>query len=368
VSEDIDTLVIGGGVIGLAVARALARSGREVIVLERHLRVGEETSSRNSEVIHAGIYYPTHSLKARLCLRGRELLYAYCVEKDIPHRRCGKLIVACATSEIPRLEALQRQAQENGVCDLELIDRRRVGVLEPAVRAEAGLWSPSTGILDSHALLTALCGDLEAHGGHVALGSRFLRGELARGAMSVVIGVDGEEHRLTARRLVNAAGLAASEVARKLIGMDPARIPATRYAKGTYFTLSGARPFRHLVYPLPDSAGLGIHATLDLAGGTRFGPDVEWVPAPDYTVDAARAASFASAIRRYWPALVDHALIPGYAGVRPKLCGPGEPAADFVIQGPQAHACPGLVNLYGLESPGLTAALAVAEQVCAELG
>jgi L-2-hydroxyglutarate oxidase LhgO len=362
-SESLDSVVIGAGVVGLAIGRALAHAGHEVVVLEQHAQIGTVTSSRNSEVIHAGIYYPAGSHKARFCVAGRERLYQYCADKHIPHRRCSKLIVAGSEDQHARLAQLQAQALSNGVADLEWIDRQDLAKLEPAVRGSAALWSPSTGIVDSHAFMLALRGDLEAQGGQVAVQSQFTRGRITRAGFEVTVSSEGQPLELTARRLVNAAGLEARSVALRLEGMAAEHVPAGFYAKGNYFMLSGASPFRHLVYPLPEPGGLGIHATLDLAGRIRFGPDVEWIDAPDYTVDAARADRFYAAIRRYWPDLPDDALHAGYAGVRPKLAGPGEPPADFMIQGPAQHGCPGLVQLFGIESPGLTAALALGDHV-----
>jgi L-2-hydroxyglutarate oxidase LhgO len=362
-TDTTDTLIIGAGVIGLAVARALAMAGRDVIVVEKNTGIGEETSSRNSEVIHAGLYYPTGSLKARLCVAGKEALYAYCADRGIPHRRCGKVLVAGSQTQLEQLRAIERQAAINGVTDLEWLDERRVRALEPAVDGVAGLFSPSTGIFDSHALMVALQGDLERHGGMLALKSEFVDGEVDDGRLRVTIDSDGTRSTIVARTLVNCGGLHASRVAGALRGLDPRLVPATRFAKGNYFNLRGPSPFRHLVYPLPEQGGLGVHATLDLAGRTRFGPDVEWSDTLDYRVDVSRAAAFYAAIRRYWPALADGTLEPGHVGIRPKIAGPGEQAADFLIQGPADHGIEGLVNLFGIESPGLTACLAIADHV-----
>jgi L-2-hydroxyglutarate oxidase LhgO len=365
--DSVHTIVIGAGVVGLAIARTLAATGREVIVLERNAQIGEETSSRNSEVIHAGLYYPTASLKARFCVAGRRRLYAYCEQKAIAHQRCGKVIIAVQDAQVPALEALAEQALANGVSDIERLDAVALGQLEPAVRGSSAMLSPSTGILDSHGLLLALQGDIEEAAGHVACHSEMLRGSVDATGFALEIASEGEIVRLHARELVNAAGLSASTVASRLAGLDAEHVPATRFAKGNYFALSGATPFRHLVYPLPEPGGLGIHATLDLAGRARFGPDVEWLDTLDYSVDAKRAESFYAAIRSYWPQLPDGALSPAYAGIRPKLAGPGEPAGDFRIDGPRRHGVVGLVNLFGIESPGLTAALAIADHVTEEL-
>ncbi len=367
-SESIDAVVIGAGVVGLAVARALALSGREVVVLEKNHNIGEETSSRNSEVIHAGLYYPAGSLKARLCVTGKQLLYEYCSAKSIDHRRCGKVIVAATAEQRPKLEAVQQSAAANGVHDLEWLTPNQVLSLEPAVRADAGLWSPSTGIVDSHAFMLALRGDLEHAGGSVAVLSRFDRGSTAGDSLHLTCSIDGEPFELGAKTVINAAGLDATTVAAALPGLPREQIPTARYAKGNYFVYTGRSPFSHLVYPLPEDGGLGVHATLDLAGRARFGPDVQWLDAGvrpdelDYSVDETRATAFYAAIRSYWPGLADGTLSPAYSGVRPKISGPGEPAADFTIRaagGPTSRE----VHLFGIESPGLTASLAIGEYV-----
>jgi L-2-hydroxyglutarate oxidase LhgO len=370
-SDAVDTLVIGAGVVGLAVARALAIAGREVIVLEKNRGIGEETSSRNSEVIHAGLYYAAGSLKARLCVQGKRLLYDYCDAKHVPYRRCGKVIVAIHEEQVKRLDVLRAAALSNGVADIEWLTATAVNALEPAVCASAGLWSPSTGIVDSHALMLALRGDLEVAGGSVAVLSRLLGGRRDGDVMQLAVEADGEITTLAARTVINAAGLHAAQVAEAL-GATAATVPAMRYAKGSYFVYNGKSPFTHLVYPLPEDGGLGVHATLDMAGRARFGPDVEWLEetdpeALDYQVALHRAAAFYTAIKSYWPELADGALSPAYAGVRPKLSGPGEPPADFRVEavlGPGA-AC--IVHLFGIESPGLTASLAIAEHVRALL-
>ena len=369
-ADTIDCAVIGAGVIGLAVARALALKGREVVVVEAAKTIGTGASSRNSEVIHAGIYYPTESLKARLCVKGRQLLYAYCAAHGIEHRRCGKLIVATEDSQIPALEDLRARARANGVADLEWLDRDRVSALEPALHAVAALLSPSSGIVDSHAFMLALQGDAEAAGAVIAFLSPVTGGRIAagNGDARVVIEVGGAEPAtLACRSLVNCAGLGAQAVSASIDGVPAATIPRRHLAKGNYFYLSARAPFERLIYPLPMPASLGLHYTLDLSGQGRFGPDVEWVDDIDYTVDPGRAASFYAAIRKYWPALEDDALRPGYAGVRPKIQVPGQPPADFVIQGPAVHGIPGLVALYGIESPGLTSSLAIAEEVAGML-
>ena len=362
-AERADTVIIGAGVIGLAIARALARAGRDVIVLERNARIGEEISARNSEVIHAGIYYPQASLKARLCVRGRNLLYEYCAEKGILHARCGKLIVAIDDEQIETLEALRERALTNGVDDIERLTTREIGQREPAVVCTAGIYSPSTGIVDSHGFMVALRGDIEGAGGSIAMLSEFTHGEITPAGFHLQIEADDERTEIVADAVINCAGLSASSVAHALEGLDGQTIPSTRFAKGNYFVLQGQNPFNGLIYPLPEPGGLGVHVTLDLAGSARFGPDVEWIDQIDYAVDPERAQAFYAAIRSYWPDLPDDSLVPGYSGVRPKLIGPGDPPADFVISGPADHGVPGLVNLFGIESPGLTSALSIAEHV-----
>ncbi len=362
--EAVDAVVIGAGVVGLACARALALRGREVLILERHDSFGTETSARNSEVIHAGLYYPTGSRKASLCVAGNRSLYAYCEGRGIAHRRCGKLVVATEAGQEEKLRALCRQGQANGVEGLALLSAGEARRLEPALRCRAALLSPATGIVDSHALMLALLGDAEGRGATLVLRTRVAGGRIDDHGM--VLNTEGaESFRLRARTVVNSAGLSAPAVAASLGGFPPSALPLARYAKGSYFTLAGRAPFSHLVYPLPVAGGLGIHLTLDLGGQARFGPDVQWVEKPDCRVDPARAAAFASEVRRYWPDLPEDALVPGYAGVRPKVTEPGEPPADFVIQGPADHGVAGLVNLFGIESPGLTSCLTIAEAVAA---
>jgi L-2-hydroxyglutarate oxidase LhgO len=361
--DEIDTVVIGAGVVGLAAARALAQDGREVLILERETLIGSGISSRNSEVIHAGIYYPGDSLKARLCVAGKARLYEYCASRHVAHRRCGKLIVATAAVQIAELEAIKRAAEANGVGDLTWLDPGQVSRLEPAVSCVRALLSPSTGIVDSHGYMLSLLGEAEAAGAMIAYGAAVSRIVLDGGRAE--ISVNGEDApSLCASLVVNAAGLGALGVARAMEGFPADRIPQGWMAKGSYFTLSGRRPpFGRLIYPVPEPGGLGVHITIDLAGQARFGPDVEWVDQSDFTVDPARAARFYRAIRAYWPDLRDGDLVPAYAGIRPKLSGPGQPAADFRIDGPCSHGVPGIVNLFGIESPGLTASLAIADQV-----
>lgn len=362
--DRVECVVIGAGVVGLAVARALAQAGREVLVLERHEGIGTETSSRNSEVVHAGIYYPNGSLKARLCVAGREALYGFCAEHGVAAPRLGKIIVATDEAQIAGLEKLKRTAEGNGVDDLAWLDQAELKRLEPALKGVCGLLSPSTGIVDSHAYMVALQGDAENAGALLVFHSPVERATLAHNGDHVIEVGGAEPMRLACRMLVNSGGLHAPALARRFAGLEPARVPADHLAKGNYYTLSGCRaPFKRLIYPAPEAAGLGIHLTLDLAGQARFGPDVEWVETIDYTVDPRRSDSFYAAIRTYWPDLPDGALQPGYSGMRPKLQAPGEPAKDYVIQGPRDHGVPGLVNLFGIESPGLTSSLAIAGMV-----
>jgi L-2-hydroxyglutarate oxidase LhgO len=359
---DVHTLVIGAGVVGLACARALALDGREVIVLESESAVGTGTSSRNSEVIHAGIYYPPGSLKAKLCVAGRLALYPYLAERGIAHRRCGKLIVATDAGQIAGLEKLQAQAKANGVGDLRMLSAAEARALEPRLSCVAALESPSTGIVDSHAFMLGLRGDAEDHGAAIAFRSPLVAGSVREGGIELDVG-GAEPVRLSARSVVNSAGLYAQEVARSIEGFPADRIPPSYYCKGNYFSLSGRSPFSRLVYPAPESAGLGVHLTLDLAGQARFGPDVEWIERIDYDVDPERARVFYDAIRRYWPELKGGSLQPAYCGIRPKIQARGEPSRDFLIQGPGEHGVAGLVNLFGIESPGLTASLAIADHV-----
>ncbi len=357
----VECVVIGAGVVGLAVARALALQGREVLLVEACDAIGTQTSARNSEVIHAGIYYPKGSLKAQLCVQGKELLYAYCQERAIAHRQCGKLIVATAADQLPALQTLRTQALTNGVGDLEMLSAAEARALEPAVHCVGALYSPSTGIIDSHALMMSLLADLEAAGGTLALNSPLARIRCAQGAIELEA-VDGT--RLQARCVVNAAGLEAVDLAHRTQGLDARHIPQAFFAKGQYFSVPQRSPFSRLIYPIPVPGGLGIHLTLDLAGQARFGPDVQWVKdRTDYGVDPKHADGFAKEIRRYWPDLPEGALQPAYAGMRPKIAGPADPAADFCVQGPATHGVPGLVNLFGIESPGLTSCLALGARV-----
>jgi L-2-hydroxyglutarate oxidase LhgO len=360
--EPVDTVVIGAGVVGLAIARTFALAGREVVVLERESAIGTGTSSRNSEVVHAGIYYPPGSLKAKLCVAGRLALYPYLAERGIAHRRCGKLIVATDAGQIAALEKLQEQAKANGVTDLRMLSGDEARALEPRLSCVAALESPSTGIVDSHAFMLGLRGDAEDHGAAIAFRSPLLAGRVRESGIELEVG-GAEPMRLSARTVVNSAGLFAQDVARSIEGFPAECIPPSYYCKGNYFSLSGRSPFARLVYPAPESAGLGVHLTLDLAGQARFGPDVEWIERIDYDVDPERGRVFYEAIRRYWPELRDGSLQPAYCGIRPKLQARGEPSRDFLIQGPAEHGVAGLVNLFGIESPGLTASLAIADHV-----
>ena len=363
--ETLDTVVIGAGVVGLAVARALALAGREVMVLDRAEAFGTATSARNSEVVHAGIYYPQGSLKARLCVQGKDMLYAYCAERGVAHQRCGKLIVATSAAQVGELQAIQARAAANGVHDLQLLTPAEAQALEPGLACHAALLSPSTGIVDSHGLMLALLGDLENAGGMLAVHSEVLSISALQPSAQAAIEIEAQDGlRLHARTVVNAAGLGAVALAERTQGLAPQHVPRAYFAKGNYFTLSGRAPFCRLIYPVPAPGGLGVPLTLDLGGQAKFGPDVQWVDGPDdYLVDPARGDAIYAEVRRYWPGLPDGALQTGYAGIRPKISGPGEPAADFVIQGPQDHGVRGLVNLFGIESPGLTSCLALGEVV-----
>ncbi|MBR2816644.1 MAG: NAD(P)/FAD-dependent oxidoreductase [Reyranella sp.] len=360
--ETVDCVVIGAGVVGLAVARALALSGREVIVIEAAEGIGTGTSSRNSEVIHAGIYYPKGSLMAETCVPGRRLLYAYCAEHGVPHINCGKLIVATDAAESARLGEIKGRAEANGVEGMRLLGAAEAMALEPNLQCTAALFSPTTGIVDSHSYMLALQGDAEAHGTMLAFHSPVERGRVTDDGIDIEVG-GAEPMNLRCRLVVNSAGLHAPALARKIVGMPADRVPTPYYAKGNYFTLAGRSPFSRLIYPVPVPGGLGVHITVDMGGQAKFGPDVEWIDDIDYTVDPHRADKFYAAVRRYWPGLKDGTLQPGYAGIRPKIVPQGAPAQDFTLQGPAEHGVAGLINLFGIESPGLTASLALAEHV-----
>jgi L-2-hydroxyglutarate oxidase LhgO len=359
--DKVDGVVIGAGVVGLAVARALIQAApetsREWLVLEAADAIGTGTSSRNSEVIHAGIYYPQGSLKAQLCVQGRDMLYAYAAERGVSHQRCGKLIVATHVDQLPALDAILQKARLNGVHDLVMLDAKQAQAMEPSLSCVAALHSPSTGIVDSHGLMLSLQGDFENAGGLVALNSP-VAAAVCRADGIVLRMADGSE--LLAQTVVNASGLTAPWLAKKFEGLSAQHVPQAYFAKGNYFTLSGKSPFSHLIYPVPEAAGLGVHLTLDLGGQAKFGPDVQWVDRPDdLVVSAEHEQAFYNEVRKYWPALADGALQSGYAGIRPKISGPNEASADFCIQGPAVHGIKGLLNLFGIESPGLTSALAI---------
>jgi L-2-hydroxyglutarate oxidase LhgO len=360
--ERVDCVVVGAGVVGLAVARALALAGRDVIILEAAEGIGTETSSRNSEVIHAGIYYPAGSLMARFCVAGRKALYTYCAEKGVPHANCGKLIVATNAEEDAMLAGIKCRAEANGVEGMCVLNAAQAIAMEPNLSCTSALLSPVTGIIDSHAYMLALLGDAENAGATPVFLCPVTGGRAVQGGVKIDIG-GVDPITLRCRLLVNSAGLHAPGLAARIAGMPQDRVPPAHYAKGNYFTLSGRSPFSRLIYPVPVPGGLGVHLTIDLGGQARFGPDVQWIDTIDYTVDPARADSFYAAVRKYWPALKDGALQPGYAGIRPKIVPRGAPAQDFVMQGSQTHGVPGLINLFGIESPGLTASLALADHV-----
>lgn len=368
--DQVDCIVVGAGVVGLAIARELSGRGLEVLVLEAADAIGTETSSRNSEVIHAGIYYPAGSLKARLCVAGRDMLYRYCTERGVPHARCGKLIAATSAEQAPMLAAITAAASANGVGDLKRLTAAEAQALEPALHCTAALLSPATGIIDSHALMLSLLGDAENGGAALSLSTRVVSGRVEPGriVLQTLDAGSGEGFEIAARHVVNSAGLGAVALARSISGLDAAFVPTLHYAKGNYFSVTGRAPFSRLIYPVPEPGGLGVHLTLDLNGVARFGPDVEWTDGTDYRVDPSRADRFYGEIRKYWPALADGSLQPAYSGIRPKLSARGEPNADFVIQDGSVHGVENLVNLFGIESPGLTSCLAIAEHVAQCIG
>lgn len=358
---DIECVVVGAGVTGLAVARELSRAGHEVLVVEAEGQIGTGASSRNSEVIHAGLYYPTGSLKAQLCVAGRQTLYDYCEAYDIPHKRTGKLIVATNNNQLGALKTLHDKALANGVNDIQWLSASEAVALEPELTCEAALLSPSTGIIDSHALMLSLQGQAERAGCEFVFRTPLQSAEQANGNFHLGFG-GADPMALTARYVVNAAGLAAPNIVRLFPWHAHTVRPNAYYCKGHYFSLMQRSPFSHLIYPMPDEAGLGVHLTLDMAGQARFGPDTEWVDTINYAVDPSRVERFYEAVRQYWPNLSDDSLMPSYTGVRPKIVGPDQPAADFLIAGPTWHGVPGVVHLLGIESPGLTACLAIARQ------
>ncbi|MEZ0172473.1 NAD(P)/FAD-dependent oxidoreductase [Microvirga sp. TS319] len=361
-----DVLVIGAGVVGLACARALAQRGHDVIVAEKTGGIGNGVSSRNSEVIHGGMYYPADSFRARHCVNGRRLLYAFCESHGVPHRKCGKLIVATDDLEQAKIEGIYEQGVANGVEGLSFLTGAEAAALEPNLTCTGAVLSRETGIIDSHALMLALQGDLEAAGGMIAFQATVER--IARNGTGWNVAVGGAQPtEIAVDAVVNAAGLGAQALARTTEAYAPERVPPLVLAKGNYFGCLGRPAFSRLIYPAPVDGGLGTHVTLDLAGRMRFGPDVEWIDREIYEVDPERTEAFYAAIRRYWPGLPDGALVPDYAGIRPKLTGPGEKAADFMIDGPAEHGLAGLVQLFGIESPGLTSCLSLAEEVADRL-
>jgi L-2-hydroxyglutarate oxidase LhgO len=360
--DKVECVVIGAGVIGLAIARRLAKAGREVIVLEAAEGIGTVTSSRNSEVIHAGIYYKAGSLMARMCVGGKRKLYDYCASHGIPHRNCGKLIVATTPKETEKLQSIRAHAEANGVLDMQVLSGEAARELEPALNCDAALLSPSTGIIDSHSYMLSLRGEAEACGAAFAFHTPLLRAKASSGQVEIEAGGEAPM-TLACDLLINAAGLDAPATARRIEGMPADLIPQAYLAKGNYFSCSARAPFSRLIYPVPEPGGLGVHLTLDLAGQARFGPDVEWVDHIDYEVDPKRAERFYPAIRKYWPTLPDGALMPSYSGMRPKIVPPAIASQDFVIQGPREHGVDGLINLFGIESPGLTSSLAIADHV-----
>jgi L-2-hydroxyglutarate oxidase LhgO len=360
-TDRLDCVVVGAGVVGLAVGRSLANAGREVVVLEAEPEIGMHTSSRNSEVIHAGLYYDQGSLKATLCVQGKEMLYDYCEARHVPHKRIGKLIVASNEKELERLDAIQARARNNGVTDLTRIGKAEIREREPAIEAETALFSPSTGIIDSHALMLSLQADIEAKGGTVLTHSKVKNARVMGDGFELTL--EDSDERFQCRTLVNSAGLFASQFARQIAGLADECVPTTHFAIGHYFAYQGKSPFNHLVYPLPIDGGLGVHATNDMGDCARFGPDVEWIEEVDYAFDESRKNAFVNSIRRFFPDLDESKLAPAYTGIRPKLTGPGGVFQDFLIQGDDVHGVPGLVNLFGIESPGLTACLAIGDYV-----
>lgn len=364
--DRLDCAVIGGGVVGLAITRAFALRGRQVVLFEAEKTTGLHTSSRNSEVMHAGIHYPTGSLKARLCVRGRQMMADYCQARGLPWKPIGKIMVAVEPGEVAQLERIKAQAEANGVGDLTWLDAAEVHALEPAVACVRGLASPSTGLVDSHALMQSVAAEARAAGADLVLASPVLGGEVSDDGIALDIG-GRDQARFHFRTVVNAAGFAAPALARSLRGLAAKTIPQAYFARGHYFTLSGPVPFRRLIYPVPTPGGLGIHVALDLAGNVRFGPDATWVDRPDYRFDERRTEFFYRAVRRYYPGLSDGALAPGFVGVRPKLGPPEAGFIDFVLQGRDVHGVPGLLNLYGIDSPGLTSSLALGEEVAHRL-
>jgi L-2-hydroxyglutarate oxidase LhgO len=367
VSADIETIVVGAGVVGLATARSLAAKGQEVLVLERHDLIGSETSSRNSEVIHAGIYYPPGSRRARQCVAGKGMLYRFCAENGIAHRRCEKLLVATEEGQLGKLAAIRETAAANGVADLVPLTAEEAHRIEPEIRCVAALLSPSTGIVDSHGFMVALEGHIETAGGQVVLNSPVDRiTPVADRLFRLDVG-GASAMSITARNVVISGGLSATTLARTIRFASGYAPPETYYAKGQYYALDGRSPFQRHIYPMPQGAWLGLHVTVDLSGRCKFGPDIEWIPEVDYTFDSSKLAKFLDFIRSYYPGLDETRIHPDYTGIRPKLYREGEPVPDFLVHGEREHAMPGLVMLFGIESPGLTAALALGDEVAALL-
>ena len=360
--ESVQCVVAGAGVVGLAIARALGEAGQEVLLLEKANAFGTGISSRNSEVIHAGIYYAAGTLMAKFCVAGRRALYAYCGSRPMPFRQCGKLIVAASVEELPQLHAIAAHARNNGVEDIAILTKKEAARFEPSLACEGALLLASTGIIDSHAYMLSLLADAEAAGASLATNSPLLAAKAVDKGFEILAG-GGDAYAFRCTTLINAAGLDAPAVAASIEGLDMRHIPVPYYAKGSYFALTGRAPFSRLIYPVPVPGGLGVHLTLDLAGRARFGPDIEWVAERDYNVDTRRAEGFYAAIRRYWPGLADGALSADYAGIRPKIVPPSVAKQDFRIDGPEVHNVPGLINLFGIEFPGLTASLAIADHV-----
>lgn len=361
--EKIEVLVIGAGVVGLAIARELARNDKEVIVAEREAMAGSITSARNSGVIHAGIYYHENSLKARFCVQGKEKLYAYAKERNIPYKQCQKIMVACEADEIAKLESIKQKAYKNGVTDLKVLDQDALKTMEPELAGVGGLLSPSTGIIDIHALMESLIADIEDHSGVIAYENEISTAKVTDDGAIITMN-SGET--LLVKTLINAAGLGAQDIASKIEGLDQTTIPKLHRAKGNYFSVSGKAPFSRLIYPIPVAGGLGAHYTMNIGGDNLFGPDVEWLndnEEPNYNVDEARVESFYTAVKRYWPGVTDKELMPSYSGIRPKITGKGEPDGDFTIHGEDIHGAKGVINLYGIESPGLTSSMAIAEYI-----
>ena len=362
-SFDVENIVVGAGVVGLAIAREISKAGQDVLVLEKHGHFGEETSSRNSEVIHAGIYYAKGSLKAKFCVEGKELLYKYCTDFSIPHARMGKPIIATSDNELEILDGIKLKAKRNGVNDLTFLTAAEAKIMEPALQCSGALLSPSTGIIDTHQFMLSLVGEIEGSGSFIAYNASFDSAVPTADGFAVM----SNGHEIRCKRLINAAGLGAQDVAANITNLASQYIPARFLAKGSYFTMNAPSPFKHLIYPVPNTASLGIHVTLDMAGQIRFGPDQQWVDTIDYDLDLDRGDAFYEAIRKYYPGLGDHALVPAYTGIRPKLQEPNGAAKDFLISDPSDHGINGLINLFGMESPGLTSSLSIGKYVCALL-